>query len=205
MTAIIADDEAHLGAVPARQAGQAWPDLQIVAVVDSGPAAAAAIAAHAPDVAFLDIRMPGATGLRGGGEARRRSTTSSSSPPTTSTRSMPSSAARSTTCSSRSTTSGSARTVEKLRAGLPGAGSGAAAAAAAAASGRRRGDAAAPALDSRQQAFADGEITQQIPIADVQYFQADDKYTCVFTREGRAHRVADPRAAVGARRAARSR
>ncbi len=31
---------------------------------------------------------------------------------------------------------------------------------------------------------ADGDITQQIPVADVQYFQADDKYTCVFAREG---------------------
>ena len=31
---------------------------------------------------------------------------------------------------------------------------------------------------------ADGEITQQIPVADVLYFQADDKYTCVFARDG---------------------
>ena len=31
---------------------------------------------------------------------------------------------------------------------------------------------------------ADGEITQQIPVTDVQYFQADDKYTCVFARDG---------------------
>jgi DNA-binding LytR/AlgR family response regulator len=29
------------------------------------------------------------------------------------------------------------------------------------------------------------EITQQIAVADVLYFQADDKYTCVFARDGR--------------------
>jgi DNA-binding LytR/AlgR family response regulator len=30
----------------------------------------------------------------------------------------------------------------------------------------------------------DGELTEQIAVADVLYFQADDKYTCVFARDG---------------------
>ena len=32
----------------------------------------------------------------------------------------------------------------------------------------------------------DGELTEQIPIAEVLYIQADDKYTCVITRQGEA-------------------
>ena len=40
-----------------------WPELQIVAVVHDGVAAAAALAEIKPDIAFLDIRMPGQSGL----------------------------------------------------------------------------------------------------------------------------------------------
>jgi two-component system, LytTR family, response regulator LytT len=62
-TAIIADDEEHLADYLAAQLAHAWPELRVLAVAHSGPEAAAAIATHRPDVAFLDIRMPGATGL----------------------------------------------------------------------------------------------------------------------------------------------
>jgi DNA-binding LytR/AlgR family response regulator len=34
----------------------------------------------------------------------------------------------------------------------------------------------------------DGEVTEQIAVADVLYFQADDKYTCVYARDGEAVR-----------------
>ncbi len=64
MKAIIADDEPHLAQYLRDKLAKLWPELQIVAIADSGPAAAAAIAEHAPDIAFLDIRMPGATGLQ---------------------------------------------------------------------------------------------------------------------------------------------
>ncbi len=64
MKAIIADDEPHLAQYLRDKLAKLWPELQIVAMADSGPAAAAAIAEHAPDIAFLDIRMPGATGLQ---------------------------------------------------------------------------------------------------------------------------------------------
>ena len=36
--------------------------------------------------------------------------------------------------------------------------------------------------------FADGEVTEQIAVADVLYFQADDKYTCVVLRDGASTR-----------------
>ena len=41
-----------------------WPELRIVDVIGNGPAAIHAVDQHAPDVLFLDIRMPGLTGLQ---------------------------------------------------------------------------------------------------------------------------------------------
>ena len=62
-TAVIADDEPPL--VRALQAllAKAWPDLQVVATARNGVDAAALISQHNPDLAFLDIQMPGLTGL----------------------------------------------------------------------------------------------------------------------------------------------
>ncbi|WP_113702069.1 response regulator transcription factor [Nonomuraea lactucae] len=49
------------------------PDIEIVAAVESGDAAVAAALAHRPDVAVLDIDMPGAIdGLDAAGELRAR-------------------------------------------------------------------------------------------------------------------------------------
>ena len=62
-TALIAEDEDLPRAELRRMLAQAWPSLQIVAECEHGPAAIEALAEHAPDVAFLDIRMPGASGL----------------------------------------------------------------------------------------------------------------------------------------------
>ena len=61
-TVLIADDEPHLAKALQAQL-QAWPDLQVVAVTRNGLEAAAKIAELQPDVAFLDIQMPGLTGL----------------------------------------------------------------------------------------------------------------------------------------------
>jgi DNA-binding LytR/AlgR family response regulator len=42
---------------------RAWPELEVVAACEDGAEALEAIATHQPEVAFLDIRMPGLTGL----------------------------------------------------------------------------------------------------------------------------------------------
>ncbi len=63
MRAIIADDEPHLAEDLRRRLLRLWPELQIVAVVHDGVAAAEALTAIEPDIAFLDIRMPGQSGL----------------------------------------------------------------------------------------------------------------------------------------------
>jgi DNA-binding LytR/AlgR family response regulator len=63
MRAIIADDELHLAEDLHRRLAQLWPDLEIVAVLHDGIAAAQALNELKPDIAFLDIRMPGQSGL----------------------------------------------------------------------------------------------------------------------------------------------
>ncbi len=60
---VIAEDEALLRAALVALLHETWPQLEIVAECEDGGAALEAIAAHQPDIAFLDIRMPGLTGL----------------------------------------------------------------------------------------------------------------------------------------------
>ncbi|CAN5718518.1 LytTR family DNA-binding domain-containing protein [soil metagenome] len=62
-TAVIAEDEAILRQGLVDQLARAWPELEVLAACEDGASALEAIAEHAPDVAFLDIRMPGLTGL----------------------------------------------------------------------------------------------------------------------------------------------
>jgi DNA-binding LytR/AlgR family response regulator len=62
-TALIADDEDLPRAELRRMLAAAWPELRIVAECEHGAAAVEAIDEHAPEVAFLDIRMPGLSGL----------------------------------------------------------------------------------------------------------------------------------------------
>jgi DNA-binding LytR/AlgR family response regulator len=62
-TAILADDEDLPRADLRRMLALAWPELRVAAECEHGPAAVEAIAEHRPDIAFLDIRMPGLSGL----------------------------------------------------------------------------------------------------------------------------------------------
>lgn len=63
ITAIIAEDEAPLRHALRAMLGIVWPELRVVAECEDGIAAVEAIAAHRPTLAFLDIRMPGVSGL----------------------------------------------------------------------------------------------------------------------------------------------
>lgn len=62
-TAIIADDEPRLAEYLKARLAVLWPELVIAGVAGNGPDAQALLAREAPDIAFLDIRMPGLTGL----------------------------------------------------------------------------------------------------------------------------------------------
>jgi DNA-binding LytR/AlgR family response regulator len=62
-TAIVAEDEATLRHQLIEQLGQLWPELAIVGEASDGVQALRLLDEHHPDVLFLDIQMPGATGL----------------------------------------------------------------------------------------------------------------------------------------------
>ena len=62
-TCIVAEDETLLRHALVAELRRAWPALQIVAECEDGASAVEALAEHTPDVAFLDIRMPGLSGL----------------------------------------------------------------------------------------------------------------------------------------------
>jgi DNA-binding LytR/AlgR family response regulator len=67
-TAMIADDEAPMRDLLRARLQAVWPELRIVAEASNGLEAVALGEQHRPDIAFLDIRMPGMSGI----EAARR-------------------------------------------------------------------------------------------------------------------------------------
>ena len=61
--AIIAEDEEVLREQLREQLSTLWPELEIVAEAEDGVAALHALEAEMPDILFLDIQMPGLSGL----------------------------------------------------------------------------------------------------------------------------------------------
>ncbi|MBV7536384.1 LytTR family DNA-binding domain-containing protein [Duganella sp. sic0402] len=62
-TALIADDEEGMRQQLRSRLQEAWPELQIVAEAVNGIEAVALAGQHQPDIVFLDIRMPGLSGI----------------------------------------------------------------------------------------------------------------------------------------------
>jgi DNA-binding LytR/AlgR family response regulator len=181
-TALIADDEPHLVRALQSQLERAWPELEIVATARNGLDAAEAIAARQPDLAFLDIQMPGLTGLEvaqgieGGTrvvfvtafdeyavQAFEHAALDYVLKPVSSER--------------------LARTVARLKAALaepPTTESGLRDAL------HRLLPAATPVPPAQRLRWiraSQGEMTHQVSVAEVLYFQSDDKYTVVRTAE----------------------
>ena len=62
-TALIADDEPLLRDALMTQLAQAWPELQVVAQARNGREAIQLFDEHQPDICFLDVHMPGLSGV----------------------------------------------------------------------------------------------------------------------------------------------
>lgn len=63
VTALIAEDEAPQRAALLDLLAEQWPELEVVGACEDGPSALLIAAERRPQVAFLDIRMPGVGGL----------------------------------------------------------------------------------------------------------------------------------------------
>lgn len=192
-TALIADDEPHLALYLREQLLLLWPGLEIVHIAPNGLDAAAAIARLQPDLAFLDIQMPGLTGLEVAqgieGQTRVVFVTAYDA---YAVQAFDEAALDYLLKPLRQERL--ARSISRIQAAL--------APQQAALSDARLSDAGlsdllrrllAPSAGAalvqappplRYVRAAQGSVTQQIPVEDVLFFQADDKYTVVRTASG---------------------
>lgn len=178
--ALIADDEPHLAENLRDRLRSLWPELAVLPLAANGIEALRSINEDEPEVAFLDIRMPGLTGV----ELARRIGPGTHIVFVTAYDQYAIEAFESEAVDyllKPVTDERLARAVERLKRKIAAAEKPPAlddvlaklARALPAASGKLRWIRASK-----------GELVQQIPVEDVLYFQASDKYTCVFTRGG---------------------
>jgi DNA-binding LytR/AlgR family response regulator len=180
-TAPIADDEPNLAIYLRKALARAWPELSIVAVARNGVEAAERITALQPDIAFLDIKMPGLTGLEVAqgieGTARVVFVTAYDEFAVAAFEQQALDYVLKPVKAERL-----ARTVKRLR--RPSEGSSPPSdARLATALQQLLATAPAPAL-LRYLRVSQGELTHQIDVGNVLFFHADGKYTCVRTAEG---------------------
>lgn len=71
-TALIADDEPLLRTALTRLLAQAWPELEVVAQARNGREAVEQFEAQQPDICFLDVHMPGMSGIEAARHIGRR-------------------------------------------------------------------------------------------------------------------------------------
>ncbi len=72
-TAIIADDERLMRELLRTRLAQVWPELEILGEAKNGEEAVELVGQLKPDLTFLDIRMPGKTGMEAAREIGDRS------------------------------------------------------------------------------------------------------------------------------------
>jgi len=71
-TALIADDEPLLREALVRLLASTWPELKVVAQARNGREAIDLFEQHRPDICFLDVQMPGKTGVEAAQHIGRR-------------------------------------------------------------------------------------------------------------------------------------
>lgn len=189
-TALIADDEPHLAAYLQAELAKLWPELQVLRIARNGVQAAADIAELQPDIAFLDIKMPGMSGLDvAQGIEGTTAVVFVTAYDEFAVQAFDHEAVDYVLKPVKAERL--ARTIERVRRALER--PDASAAAPADADGRlaqvlRRlqppaGRPAAAGEPLRYVRASRGEMTHQIDVADILFFRADDKYTCVQTAE----------------------
>ncbi len=192
-TALIADDEPHLARALAAELATLWPELQLLHVARNGIEAAERIAALQPDVAFLDIQMPGLSGLEVAqgieGATRVVFVTAYDEFALQAFEQEALNYVLKPVKAERLQ-----RTLERVRRALaqPAPEAGALLAAL-----RRLLPATAAPERLRWVRASHGELTQQVAVEEVLFFRADDKYTCVQTASGE-HLIRTPIAELAA-------
>jgi DNA-binding LytR/AlgR family response regulator len=184
--AIIAEDEPLLAQQLKSLLAKAWPALQIAGIAANGLEAVERIARERPQVAFLDIRMPGLSGLEAAAEIADRLGQDDQAPALVFVTAHDEFALRAFDLAAVDyllkpvTEERLARCVERLKARMD----------------RPSGvDALVSQLKNlieipekanplRILRAGTGDTVKMIPIEDVCYFQAADKYTSVVTKDG---------------------
>lgn len=196
---LIADDEPHLARALQAELLRQWPDAQVVHVARHGVEAAERIAALRPDVAFLDIQMPGLTGLEVAegieGDTRVVFVTAYDDYAVQAFEQAALDYVLKPVTAERL-----ARTVQRLQQALTERGAAPAEDGALLAALRRLAPVAtgAPAERLRWVRASHGELMHQIPVDEVLFFRADDKYTCVQTAQAE-HLIRTPIAELAQR------
>lgn len=184
---VIAEDETLLREALLQMLAEAWPELEVVAACEDGGSALEAIASSQPDVAFLDIRMPGLSGLEVAAALADCSPSTQVVFVTAYDQYAIDAFDRGAVDYLQKPVAPErlAATVKRLKARAAGAGPDAAALAA-----MLRQLGTAPAADRAPPLVwltaSAGTETRLIMVEDIAYFQSDTKYTVVMTAEGEA-------------------
>jgi DNA-binding LytR/AlgR family response regulator len=189
--AIIAEDEPILAATLAKSLQRLWPGLEIVATCPNGIDAVEQALALQPDILFLDIKMPGQTGLEAAEELAERWDGPTAFPQVVFVTAYDDYAVHAFEQAAADyvlkpiNDARLGKTIERLRQRL--------------AASNAAGDlsqlltqmhALLPTAPAQERLTmiraAVGDQLRMIPVADVQFFQSVDKYVNVVTQEGEA-------------------
>jgi len=191
--ALIAEDEPLLAVALETALASAWPELDVVALAPNGTEALRVIESERPEVAFLDIRMPGLTGLEVAAEVADRLDEGSPVPRLVFVTAYDEFALKAFDLAAVDyllkpvSPERLAKTVERLKASLAAAAAGPATDDLAQLVRKLQGvigePPAARGEPLRIIRAAVGNTVRMVPVDEVCYFQAADKYTSVVTRE----------------------